>query len=279
MKVFPFKIPKAQNEALIYQEDRERFFYDKLHQHIEIQISLIVNGEGTLIVGDTVNQYKTNDIIVIGSNIPHVFKSDATENEMSEMISLFFSQDSFGEDFFKLNEFETLQNFFNLSEYGFKINSKREEITRLFLRLKETSKLKRFILFLEILELLNNSETEVLSSFINKKSYSDNEGKRMGDVFEYTMNKFAEHISLKEIADVASMTTNAFCRYFKQRTNKTYIQFLTEIRIDNASRLLRKNQDLSITEIAHKSGFSNISNFNRKFKQLKKTTPLKYKSK
>ena len=279
MKVLPFKIPKAQNEALIYQEDHELFFYDKLHQHVEIQISLIINGEGTMIIGDTVNEYQTNDIVIIGSNIPHVFKSDPNENEMSHMVSLFFSKDSFGSDFFKLNHFESLQNFFDQSEYGFKVISKTDETKQLFLKLKKASNLKRFMLFLEILQLINESKTEVLSSFINRKNYSDNEGKRMSAVFEFTLNKFAEHISLQEIADIASMTTNAFCRYFKQRTNKTYVQFLTEIRIDNASKLLRKNPDMGIAEIAQNSGFSNISNFNRKFKLLKKTSPLKYKSK
>ncbi len=279
MKVLPFKIPKAQNEALIYQEDKEYQLYNKLHQHIEIQISLIMNGEGTMIVADTINEYKTNDIIVIGSNIPHVFKSDVFENEMSHMVSLFFSKESFGVDFFNLSDFETLQYFFNKSEFGFKVNSYHEEIKSLFLKINNASKLTRFILFLEILQLINASITRPLSSFINRKNYSDNEGKRLSDVFEFTMNKYAEHISLQEISDVASMTTNAFCRYFKQRTNKTYIQFLTEIRIDNASKLLRKNPDLSIAEIAQNSGFSNISNFNRKFKLLKKTSPLKYKSK
>lgn len=279
MKVLPFKIPKAQNEALIYQEDHELFFYDKLHQHIEIQISLIINGEGTMIIGDTVNEYQTNDIVIIGSNIPHVFKSDTNENEMSHMVSLFFSKDSFGSEFFKLNHFESLQNFFDQSEYGFKVISNTDETKQLFLKLKKASNLKRFMLFLEILQLINESKTEILSSYINRKNYSDNEGKRMSAVFEFTMNKFAEHISLQEIADIASMTTNAFCRYFKQRTNKTYVQFLTEIRIDNASKLLRKNPDMGIAEIAQNSGFSNISNFNRKFKLLKKTSPLKYKSK
>lgn len=279
MKVLPFKIPKPQNEALIYQEDQGAIFYDKLHQHVEIQISYILNGDGTLIVGDTINAYKKDDILIIGSNIPHVFKSDKNENELSQMCSLFFSRDSFGMDFFNLHQFESLRNFFDLSHYGFKITSNKDLIKTLFLQIRKANKLNRFILFIEILQQISRANTEILSSFINRKVYTDNEGKRMSDVFEYTMNNYSDHISLEDIADIASMTSNAFCRYFKQRTNKTYIQFLTEIRIDHASRLLKKNADLSIAEIAQNSGFSNISNFNRKFKQLRKTSPLKYKMK
>ena len=78
MKVLPFKIPKPENNAIVYQEDIEIYFYDKLHQHEEIQLTLIKKGKGTLIVGDSINYYDKGDILVIGSNIPHVFKSDTS---------------------------------------------------------------------------------------------------------------------------------------------------------------------------------------------------------
>ncbi|NOQ92316.1 MAG: helix-turn-helix domain-containing protein [Flavobacteriaceae bacterium] len=277
MKVLPFKIPKSETEILIYQEDKEIYFYDKLHQHIEIQISYIVKGEGTLIIGDSINKYKTDDIFVIGSNIPHVFKSDTNDSEISFMMTLFFRKNSFGEGFFNLKNFETFQPFFKKSEYGFKVNSNKKELKHMFLKLKKALKIEQFILLFEIINLINLSKTNILSSFIYTKNYSNNEGKRMSDVFDYSLNNFSENISLKNISEVANMTSNAFCRYFKQRTNKSYIQFLTELRIDHATKLLRKNKDLSIIEVSTLSGFNNISNFNRKFKLLKKTTPLKYK--
>jgi len=277
VKILPFKIPKPENEALVYQEDNDLLFYDKLHQHEEIQISLIANGEGTLVVGDSVTDYKADDILVMGSNLPHVFKSDVTEGKSSLMISLFFSKKSFGDHFFNLKEFDSLQSFFKQSFYGLKLISNRNELKNLFLKLRKASDLDRFILLFEILRLIAKSNTESLSSFVNQKNYSANEGKRMSEVFEYTMNHFHHPISLSQIADIANMTTNAFCKYFKQRTNKTYLQFLTELRIEYACKLLLKNNDLSIAEIATNSGFNNISNFNRKFKSLKKMAPLQYK--
>jgi AraC-like DNA-binding protein len=99
----------------------------------------------------------------------------------------------------------------------------------------------------------------------------------MRDIMEFTMNHYQQHISLETVASVANMTKNAFCKYFKKRTNKTYFTFLNELRIEYACKLLNKNKDLSITEIAILSGFNNISNFNRKFKLLKKNSPLQYK--
>ena len=94
MKVFPFKIPKPANIGLIYQEDIEILFYDKLHQHDEIQISFIERGSGTLFIGDKICNYTQGSVFVIGSNIPHAFKSDKNVAQKSKMLSLFFTKSS-----------------------------------------------------------------------------------------------------------------------------------------------------------------------------------------
>ncbi len=276
MKVLPFKIPKPENEALVYQEDKEVLFYNRLHQHKEIQISLIKSGEGTLVVGDSISDFKTNDIIVIGSNIPHVFNSDTKSEIPSFMMSLFFTKDSFGHDFFELNEFQILKNFFNQISYGIKIQSNHEKLKELFLQLNPSNKLNRFILLFEIIQLISKSKNEQISSFVYQKNYKDVEGKRMSAVFEYTIQNFEQVISLEQIASVANMTTNAFCKYFKQRTNKTYFQLLNEVRIEHACKMLLKKSDISISEVALHSGFQNISNFNRKFRVVKKMTPSSF---
>lgn len=276
LKVLPFKIPKPEHQALIYQEDFGLIFYDKLHQHKEIQISFIKEGEGTLIVGDTINYYQKGDILIIGSNLPHVFKSETTNNFESHMLTLFFTKNAFGNDFFNLEELKELHLFFKKSENGFKISS-TVKLTFLFSELKSSSSLKRFILLLEILKLLSKTRSKPLSSFVYEKLYTDIEGKRMSAVMEYTMNNFNQNISLNKIAVIASMTKNAFCKYFKKRTNKTYFRFLNELRIENASKLLLSKTDLSIAEVAYKSGFNNISNFNRQFKTVKHLAPSEYK--
>ena len=99
----------------------------------------------------------------------------------------------------------------------------------------------------------------------------------MNDVFQYAMDNFQDNISLDDIADIAFMSKNAFCRYFKKRTNKTFFQFLIEIRIEHACKLLYKDQDLSVSAISELCGFQNIANFNRKFKELKGITPTQYR--
>lgn len=279
MKVLPFTIPKPENVTLYTEHYKGESFYEKLHQHKEIQISLVIAGEGTFVIGDCVGDFKQNDIFVLGENLPHVFKRDEAFEQETEMVSVFFSKNSFGEDFFNLPEFTYFKKFFDNAVLGYKVQSNKKELSLLLSQIKTLSKYYQFINFLEVLRLISEAEKRKLSSLINLKKYAGNEGKRMSDIFQYTMENFHKEVSLHDVANIANMTPNAFCRYFKQRTTKTFVNFLIDIRIGNACKLLAKNNDLSITEISYKSGFNNLANFNRKFKTIKGVTPSEYRKK
>lgn len=278
MKVLPFKIPKPKDEALVYQVDREKVLYDQLHQHGEIQISYVQEGFGTLIVGDSINEYREGDILIIGGFIPHVFRSDTSANKESVVHTLFFDYNSFGKDFFKLSDLALANEFFRQSEYGMKVLSNQDKIIALFNLLAHQNKVEQIATLLLIISQITKSKTEPLSSFVYRKTYSDDEGKRMSNVYEYAMERYHEQISLEEISERANMSKNAFCRYFKKRTNKTFFQFLIEIRIENACKLLSGQPESPVNGIAEQCGFSNIANFNRKFKELKGCTPTQYRS-
>ena len=278
MKVFPFKIPKPENDTLVVQEDRVPRLYDKLHQHQEIQISLIKKGEGSFIIGDHVGEFGDGDIFIIGENLPHVFHNDPADGEV-HMISLFFMKSSYGDHFFDLPEFKSLNPLFQALALGIQLDTPSDSLKELIEKMIEKSKLDRFISFMEILNVISKDQFKMLSSGIPSKSYGEEEGKRMRDIFEFSLNNFDKNISLQQVADIANMTPNAFCRYFKQRTNKTYINFLVDIRIGSACKLLTKKTDLSIAEISYMSGFNNLTNFNRKFKSLKGMTPSEFRKK
>ncbi len=279
MKVLPFKIPKPENVTLYVQHYKGESFYEKLHQHKEIQISLVLKGEGTYIIGDCVGDFIPNDIFVLGENLPHVFKRDAALKNEVEIVSLFFSKISYGEDFFNFPEFEHFQHFFNDAVLGYKVLSNVDALSILLSKIDMLSKYKQFTSFLEILHLISDAEKLKLSSLINLKKYAGDQGKRMSNIFQYSMDNFHKEVTLRDAADIANMTPNAFCRYFKQRTNKTFVNFLIDIRIGNACKLLAKKNDLSITEISYKSGFNNLANFNRKFKEIKGITPSEFRKK
>jgi AraC-like DNA-binding protein len=275
LKIYPFQIPKPVAGALIIQVDKELVFFDKLHQHEEIQISLLVKGKGKLIIGDSIHSYATGDLIVIDGKIPHLFQSTGSD-QVSQMISLFFTPKTFGADFFTIPDLEQTTSFFNNPNTGYKVSDKNLAARQIMEALPFADKFSRFILFLELLKSISESEIAMLTGFVHPKALNANEGKRLQEVLDYVMHNFEKDIKLITVANLAFMTPNAFCRFFKQRTNKTFFQFLIELRIEHACQLLVSNKDLSILEIAEKSGFGSISNFNRKFKHIKKETPTGY---
>lgn len=276
MKIYPFKIPKPIENQLVVQEDKQSTFYNKLHQHEEIQISLILKGQGKLLASGGIHQYKNQDIIVLGGNLPHMFQSDVDEED-SHMISLFFTKSTFGGTFFNLPDVMDLNSFFTSSESGFKVMSHKIKIIDKIHQISQTNKTRRFIVFLELLFLLKQCKKKLLTKFIYAKVLSSGEGERLRVVVDFVIQNFDKPIQLSQVAKMAFMTPNAFCRFFKQRTNKTFFEFLIDIRIEHASQLLINKKDLSISEIAELSGFNSSTNFNRKFKMLKGVNPSKYR--
>jgi len=277
LKVLPFEISKPIDVNLLVQEDKAVSFFDKLHQHQEIQISFIVKGSGKLIVGDSVHTYSAGEIFVIGSQVPHLFQSTPSK-EQSHMITLFFTANSFGRDFFNIPDLEQLKSFFEAANKSFKVTTSGAAIKELLLKIPLKDKLNRFILFLKLLELIGRSKIITLTEFVHPKALNSNEGKRLQDVFDYVTKNFQADINLTTVANVAYMTPNAFCRFFKQRTDKSFFQFLIEFRIAHSCQLLLTNKDITILEVAEASGFKSISNFNKKFKQLKACTPSRYRA-
>jgi AraC-like DNA-binding protein len=276
MKALPFTIPKHDSALLLFQRDREAVFYDRFHQHEAVQISFIVSGEGELLVGERIRRYRTGDAFVIGSYLPHLFKSDASFSDESEMVTVFFSR----ADLDRLVEFEELsqvESLLNEMDLGIIFDSNQEEIGSIITQIEKVSSLSRLSLFFSLLDLISESNRSFLSSNLPRKMLSENEGMRMQAVMNFTLNSLSDQIKLEEVAALANMSTNAFCRYFKQRTNKSYFQFLIEIRVEHASTLLTNKVDLSISEVAESSGFQNLSNFNRRFKKEKGVTPSQFR--
>lgn len=274
MKVLPFKIPKPLNQNLIVQVDETKTFYNQLHQHQELQLSLIIKGQGKLIIGDSIHQFLADDFFVIGSDCPHLFQSTKT-NSGVKMISLFFNRDSFGEDFFDLSEVASLNRFFDIANNGFRVLSDKGKVHDLMLRFPKQNKLNRFITLLKLINTLCHTEREVLTSFVYPKKIGARDGQRLQVIFDFVINNFHEEIDLKTVAELSFMTPNAFCRFFKKRTHKTFFQFLIELRLEHACQLL-KDTELPIAEIAEKSGFNSISNFNRQFRAQKGCSPSQF---
>ncbi len=281
MKIIPFNIPKIRTEAVRVQIDDAPHLYDNLHRHREIQITTIVESEGTLIAGDYVGRFGVGDVFVMGSNLPHVFLNDAQYYKPGSGLralafSLFFDRDYMGEAFWNLDETRDVLDFLNTSAGGYRaVGATRVQTVELLRAIIHAHGAEKLVIFFQILQTLSTSSELLRLALLPVTTYSDTEGHRMNDILRFTLRESRRAISTAEVAEVAHLTPEAFCRYFKQRTRKTYNQYVNEIRVSNACNLLLQN-DIPISAACEESGFHNLSHFNRIFKRVTGKTPSQY---
>lgn len=281
MKVIPFQVPKTRQEAFRLQVDHLPYFYDRLHQHSETQIMLIEQGEGTLIAGDYVGRFSAGEIYIIGSGQPHVFRCDENyyrdaKKRKVKSIALYFDRAYAGETFWQLDELKDIRQFLSRVA-AIRVEGKtRIEISDLIFQIIRAQKTAKLILFLKTLQVLVQSRNlNRLSVAPTLQSASNKEDKRMNEVLQFTFTQSNRKIMISEVASVANLSVEAFCRYFKMSTRKTYTNFLNEVRVSNACKLLIQGET-NIQSVAYRSGFQNLSHFNRQFKKVTGKTPSQY---
>lgn len=281
MKIVPFKIPKSTTEAFRVQVDDMPYLYNHLHHHPEIQLTLIKESQGTIIAGDHVGRFKAGDVFVIGSNQPHVFRNDAIyfkKNKRANAVSIFFDENTLGSTFWQSAELKDVRAFFQNSAGGYKVTDKKQQrIAHILEIISHAKGIEKLIHFLEVIKLLSTKKNLIPLSKQNiQPSIKSFDGTRLNQIFEYSFKESHRPIKLEEIARIANLTPQAFCKYFKTRTRKTYINFLNELRINNACQLLQ-NEDKPITSVCYETGFNNLSHFNRLFKKVTGRTPKEYR--
>jgi AraC-like DNA-binding protein len=234
------------------------------------------------LVGDSIEQFHDGDLILLGSDLPHMWRSDAkyfTEKKKLhvEAIALHFKKDFWGMQFLYLPECKALKELLEKSKRGIKITGKiKPEITGKMEAILKADDSERIELLINILNTIARSKNYVyLSGTDFTKSYDIINTEKINLIYNYTFDNFRQKISIVKAAEIACLSQHSFCRYFKSRTLKTYMQFLKEIRIGYACKLLIENK-LSISQIACNCGYNNLSNFNRQFKLITGKTPLEY---
>jgi AraC-like DNA-binding protein len=281
MKVVPFQIPKSVNESFRVQIDEVAYFYNHLHQHPEIQVTVIQKSTGILVAGNYIGRFEPGDVFVIGSNQPHVFRNDEEyfkQKLQAQSTSVFFDETTMGQLFWNIQELGAFQSFFDESSGGYKVSGKAAAmVTAALEALTECRSIDKIIQFLYIIKALTSKkDLAPLASHAPARKFDNVNGHRMKNVMEFTFRESHRNIGLKEVADIAHLTPEAFCKYFKTHTRKTYINFLNEIRINNACRMLLQEED-SINAICYRCGFNNLANFNRVFKKFTGISPRDYR--
>lgn len=279
MKIVDFKVPQTAQEAFRLQHDVLPYFYDRLHHHAEWQLMHILKGEGTLVAGDYVGRFEEGDLYLIASGQTHVFRCDGQyfkgEGD-AESLSIYFSEGYLGKHFWELQEMSQATHWLEQSRSGIQIKGHtRLVVSQQMEKLASLEGIPRLIKFLEIMiTLIESSELAHLSTTAMAR-HTGREGKRMNDVLQFTFQESHRKIYLDEVAQIANLSVEAFCRYFKLSTGKTFATFLNDLRVSKACKLLAE-QELTIQEVCFESGFNNLSNFNRIFKRTTGHPPSQF---
>ncbi len=262
---------------LVFDRVKDSFDFP-IHYHPEYEINFILNGKGVKrIVGDHIEEIDDIELVLVGPNLYHGWELNKCVNKKVHEITIQFHNDLFSESLLSRRIMMPIKDMFNRANHGILFSKKIG--SELADRLVRISKLDGMDYFLEIISILhdmaNSRNQQLLSTYtVDYDTFEDDD--KMKLVYEHIQKNFSEKITLDEVSDVASMSPVSFNRFIKKRTGKTFVNYLNDIRVGYAARWLVE-KDLSISEIAFKSGFNNIANFNRIFKSIKNTTPSQYR--
>lgn len=273
------KVLQRAEESFTMLNDSAARFDAPMHYHPEIELTHIVSSRGRRLIGDHIGQFKAGDLVLIGENLPHAYYNDTPRrSEKAESRVVQFRRDAFGEDFFDLAEMRRLNRLLERARRGLWIHGRLR--TRVLARMDELYQARgarRITCLLEVLTTMaGGRELEPLASPGYTPTLTLYQGDRINRVCEYIHAKFDQPLTQTEVAAHAHMSPPAFSRFFHKITSRTFTAFLNEVRIGHACRLLTET-DRSVLDICYASGFGNLSNFNRRFRQLRGTTPREYR--
>jgi AraC-like DNA-binding protein len=282
MKPLLEKSIESLNQSFLVKKLQEPFFDPNWHFHPHYQLFTVIKGTGTRFIGDDIRHFEEGDTVFLGPNMPHLWRSDREYFEkdsqlMTEGIVVYFKEDFLGNDFFEKPEMFDIKSFLKNSERGLDLTGTMgEEMVRDLNELLGLTGFEGISKLLNILHKLSvTNDYQYISSTNYTNTHKISETERMRIVHEYVLKHFKENINLSTVASLSNMTEAAFCRYFKSRTNKTFSDFVKEIRIGNACKMLQ-DENKSISQTCYESGYNTVSNFNNQFKSLKGISPKQY---
>jgi len=252
------------------------------HYHAQFELLYISQSSGIRFVGDSVSQFIPGDLVLVGPYLPHLWRNDPslykeTDTNNVKTIVLKFTKNFIGEGTFNLPEFAGVNNLLEQSKYGvFFGEDVSKELHDDLIGIIDLPPASQTILLLEILYRLSRSDNKKILSSTDMRQYTTDNSQRIDTVIKYISNNYASYIRLEDVSRVACMTTNSFCRFFKKTTNKSFTEFLNEVRIRNASRLLAQ-EEIQVSEVCYAVGYNSITNFNRQFKKIMGCTPKDYR--
>ncbi len=279
-------IDTKQNQAFQIMIVHDPYFFPSWHFHPEYEIMLVQEGTGMRFVGDSMERFQAGDMVFYGPNIPHLYRSDREYYQrdsklLSRATVIYFKESFLGNGFWDVPDLAPIKTLFSHAKRGMRFQGKTKEELSLHMRrlVQQEDGIERITSLLRMLNMMaHTKEYDMLSSSGFTKYIDEKDCERINKVYQFIMDNYALNPSLDDASRIASMSTTAFCRYFKSRTNKTYTQFVNEVKVGNACKLLLDNK-LSISQVCFEIGFNNFTHFNNQFKKIIGLTPRQYQEK
>lgn len=281
MKLHLLDRRSAQNHSFTVTRNKHPNFLRVWHHHPELELVLVSQSTGTRFIGDSIEKFGPGDVVLIGKNLPHMWLNDdiyfkGRPDLIAEAIAVHFKEDFFGAQIFSSPEMKHIGALFERASQGIKFETVSPEIREEIDRLTILEPFEKAICLVRTLHALAiNHDYKLLSSKGFSSSFGSGENKNMDKANAFIFKNFNTPIGSKDVAKVLKMNPSAFSRYFKRIHRKTFTKYLNEIRIGYACKLLMEEKN-NVTAVCYESGFNNISNFNRQFKQIMGMSPSDY---
>jgi len=278
MKDFQREItPLASDDLFIVLNHLSAKFDYPVHYHTDFEINLVIDTYGKRVVGDSIEDFSTLDLVMIGPNIPHAWFGEVEEN--NHVVTIQFSDKLLNFPILEKRLFNNVKGLLVESQRGLVFSERTQQIiSEKILKLTKMQGFQTVLEFLSILNELAVSDRRILVSnqFDSQLVVRTSKSRRIAMVCDYIERNYAKIINLSDVASLVNMSESAFSHFFKKRTNTSFKDYLTNVRISHACQLLTKTT-YTIAEVCFACGFNNLSNFIRIFKKKKGSTPSDYR--
>ncbi|SHF45239.1 AraC family transcriptional regulator [Pedobacter caeni] len=282
MKPQLLKVSNNLVNSFSARRDKVPYINNRWHYHAEVELIYFKKGNGTQFIGDSIKRFRSGDVVLVGAHLPHYWRFDdiyfnEDEKNNADVVVVHFNENFWGNHFLNLPENKALKLTLEKAQRGIQIPDKNKKaIGELIESILLSEGSKRIILLMEALLAIENcTPNHLLSSIGFRHDFEEIENDRINAIYNYSLANFKRKIQMEEMASVANISPNSFCRYFKSRTRKTYTQFISEIRVGHACKLLIEDS-MNVKQICYESGFHNFASFHKHFKIITGKSPLTY---
>lgn len=252
---------------------------EKIHSHNNFELNYIVSGAGRRIVGNNISSYTPGDLVLLGPNISHCWEVlEYDELNEPECIVTHFYENIISSDFFNIPELEEVAEMLKMADSGILFKGPvTGEVALMLKKMVDLKGLERYIELLKVFNLLLKAEDrEFLALPSSLPDTYEKDREQIDKIYEYVFQNIQDGVNLKEASKLVHMEPGSFCRYFKKKTNQTFMEFVKKVRIGIAAKLLAETGK-PITQICYECGYNNLANFNYYFKALLGKTPSEYR--